>query len=691
MRNGKETSFGMETQMNEKRRSMMKKQKIAIWVLAVVVLLLIVTLLIVNHVVAIYTLTDTWVKDGETYREKYTVKRSDGVYKMFSGDGELMQTTENGYTSGNVRYEVYVAKSSGNQYLVNTSTGEYSAYAIVDYDASAGELLSGGNTNKRILLFPRIPQDNVFSIEVTNENGSYRFERTNVKATNATYTTQVALKQTENSLAEYDAALFASLCVSCGYPLSVQKLDLGSAEAPKLSDGSINLKAYGLDTPSAEFTITEAVFAANGSASASDTKYTVRIGNRTLSGNGYYAMLEGRNFVYILSSTLETTVLQPVESLVTPQVIYPMTDTTYPMVFEFELGKAVGNFDKENPDLNLITAFDYVDYDQRESSYYSSKPYTSALSMMDGYPLNHDSIAAALERLHSMQFVGCKKVAPSDEDLKAYHLDENIFYISYLFDPKIASTGSPKENWIENVLLISQKTDAGTHYVYSYLYDMITEVDQTYLPFLEWRQSKWYDEEFFQENLAYIKELKLESYTAEGETEKSYFFTLDNSATDQSEMVGVDNMKIYLGEGNEKKRIDYRLGSENALDNFKRFYVYLISYGIEGDVDENALGMSVKDYIATHPCTGSFTYRLEDTASILNKYYKENHKENNRCAYEIKFYRYSERKMLITIKDLLNEDATEQGSFYVNAEYWNRLLTVAQDFLDQKEIPNLLS
>ena len=47
-------------------------------------------------------------------------------------------------------------------------------------------------------------------------------------------------------LAAYDPTLFASLCVSCGYSLTMQKLDFTDPETPRKADGSVDLNAYGL-------------------------------------------------------------------------------------------------------------------------------------------------------------------------------------------------------------------------------------------------------------------------------------------------------------------------------------------------------------------------------------------------------------------------------------------------------------
>ena len=564
-----------------RKNKAMWRQKVLAGVLMVVIVFLAVAVAIANRLVAVYHLTDVYYDENNVEQsERYTIKREDGVYKLFNRDGKLMETTENGYTSSSdgIRYEVYVAETSGNQYLINTSTGEYETYAIVDYDANIGESLGGTVVNKRVMMFPRIGQDNTYSIKVTNEHGSYEFYRENVEDPDepGKYTTQVHIRGTEASLATYDPTLFASLCVSTGYTLTMQKLDLTDPEAPRKPDGSINYASYGLEdvydaegnltyTP-AVYTIVKADFAANGSCSASDTSYTVKVGDAILSGAGYYVMLEGRDAVYIVSSDIANTVLQPVESLVTPAIIYPMTISTYVMVHDFRLGtvgsidwsaepeedEEEGSGDNESSETNgndadggkddivedietdveLIAAFDFIDLEQRENSIYSSVPYwlTEDISLMNGYQLNNDSVSTVLTTMYEMEFVGCRVLAPQAGDVSKgeindfieYNLSENVFLLTFKYDPMAADGGSPEDEWVENILIISQKTEQGTYYVYSLLYNMIVEVDQHFFPFLDWPQNRWYHQYFFQNNISYLQTI---SFTMGGQT---YSFTTDN-------------------------------------------------------------------------------------------------------------------------------------------------------------------
>ena len=74
-----------------KKSSMLRRQKIAIAVLSALVVVLVVALLIVNHVVAIYSLKDVYVKDGVTYSDQYYVKKKGGSYGLYDKKGNRME------------------------------------------------------------------------------------------------------------------------------------------------------------------------------------------------------------------------------------------------------------------------------------------------------------------------------------------------------------------------------------------------------------------------------------------------------------------------------------------------------------------------------------------------------------------------------------------------------------------------
>ena len=151
---------------SDKKRSMLKRQKTAIVVLAAVAVALIITFIIVAQLIAIYSFVDTYTVDGVEHSDKYYVKRLDGVYKLFDADGNLMDT--NGQSDN-----VFIARGSGNQYKIDPKTGEHTLRAVVD--AEDGEYGSGSI----LLMFPQVRSEYLYSIEMKNEQGGdYTIYRT---------------------------------------------------------------------------------------------------------------------------------------------------------------------------------------------------------------------------------------------------------------------------------------------------------------------------------------------------------------------------------------------------------------------------------------------------------------------------------------------------------------------------------
>lgn len=590
-----------EKAKGKKKSSMLKKQKIAIAVLSVLTVVLIAALLIASHVVTIYSLTDTYYVDGVEYTEKYVIKKKDGVYGLYDKDGNAMEKNEDGY---------FIA-TSGNQYSIDAESGDWELYAVVDYDSAGGELLGFSD---RIMMFPQITQKNTYSIEVKNEYGTYRFYR-DAKG-------EVHIEGTEDTLITYDQTLFASLCVSCGYTITMQKLDLSpDYVAPRLPDGSVDYSAYGLaDEYDAEgnlvyspatYTVTKAIYANDGTCTPDEnTKYTVKVGDVILSGGGYYVQLEGREAVYIVSTEISKTVLQPVEALVTPTVVYPMSISTYTMIQNFALGKInvdeimqSSKEDLEDVEIEPIVAFSYLDLENRTNTIYTSKPYLCGIELMDGYEINDDNASTVMSLFYEMQYIGCKKIGIKKDVLKEYGLDGDVYYLTFaspVLDEKNSITG-----YIDNTLLISEKTENGTYYIASMLYDMIVEVDQYYLSFLEWEESDWYDQYFFQNNVAHISKLNIKV------GEKLFNFLMDNSASymfyekSEGKMSLIDLSKgsisknsdgtvIYTDESGVKHNVkafdisrgEYLIKIVDAVENktsYEEFYKYLITIDKDGN------------------------------------------------------------------------------------------------------------
>lgn len=590
-----------------KKHSMLRKQKIAVAVLSALTLFLIVTLLVVNHVVAIYPLQDVYVKDGVEHSDQYYVKKKNGSYGLYDKKGNRMEVNSDGY---------FIAANSGNQYQIDAESGEWSLYAVVDY--GEGELLGFSD---RIMMFPQITQTNTYSISVTGTDGAekYKFYRDEAG--------KVWIEGFENSMVSYDQTLFASLCVSCGYTLTMQKLDLSpDYVAPRLPDGSIDYWAYGLAdiydengtlvyTP-VTYTIVQATYASDGSCKASDVQYTVKVGDPILSGGGYYVQLVGRDAVYIVSSAIQETVLQEVEAMVTPMVVYPMKTATYLMVQDFWLAKYNGNFandfveklkslhnlkeeereaalksfmDEFESSTDEIVAFTYQDLESRNNSLVTTRPYITYTELMKGYEINDDNASAVLGMFYNMEFIACRELGLDDVDWAKYGFDKDVHII--FFDTPLSDESNNIYGYMSNPMFVSPKTENGTYYIASMWCDMIVEVDQYYMSFLEWEHSDWYEQYFFQHNITYATDFKVQIGN------KTYTFKLDNTYTfAYYEKADGTMSRVDLTRG---KLVEGENGTTLYVDETGRKYTVKIFNFREGDIQFKIVDKK----------TGNVTYR----------------------------------------------------------------------------------
>ena len=540
------------------KKSSLLTQTRAIIALVVAAVVLVGGLVLTNYIVQIYRYEDA---DGTVY----TIRKKGGSYGLYRKDGSPCDTNDEGY---------YLT-SFGTQLEVDAKSGEYEVYAVVDVEGT--EVL--GNA-RRVLAFKQLTYDKssttdysrvIRSIEVHNQQGVLDLYRPDGVDTN-----RFVIRGHEGTAISDE--LFAQLSSGCGYTISMQRLE----NPVRLADGSIKYAEYGLAKETRVKTDKDGkpVLDENGKevtyeytptwytvrtlqpdARTGVDSYTMTLGDATISGAGYYARYEGRDTVYILSATNLEVALQPIESLVTGRIVYPMTLNTYFNVRDFvlrtdihydrillhmaaELAGILDEIDLNKVDLNdlstltdaqraalrealdridkldekqftemydrglelysrKVTAFSYVDMEQRENSLYSSYPYRMATAYMAGYRPNADNISKMLQNLYSMSFDAVKVLGPTAEQLQEYGLSEPAFDISFVYtDADGVEHG--------NHVTFSAKTAEGKYYAFADDYDMIVEIDESMVPFLSWKDIDWYDRDYFQYNIAHIKEIRLD-------------------------------------------------------------------------------------------------------------------------------------------------------------------------------------
>ena len=696
------------------KKTSLGTQKKAVVALVVLTVLLAVAFGVVSVIVDIYKFEDF---DGV----EYTIKKKKGVYGLYNDKG-ICDVDKDGY---------YLT-TLGTQLSVDAETGEYSIYAVVDTEGT--EVVG---TNQRVLMFKQLTYDQsstndlsriIYRIDVHNQSGEYAVVRGESNR----------FEVEDHPTAVLVDELFAQLSVGCGYTISMQRLE----NPVRLSDGSIDYSEYGL-APEKRVEQDEEgqdKLDENGSPVTYDyvptwytvttmtgETYTVTLGDATVSGAGYYARYEGRDTVYILSSTnLDAGAMQPIESLITPMMVYPMTLNTYFQVSNFvyrsnidhfailrgmvletvgldistvtpdeegnyppEVQEKLAEYDKAVEDMTeeaynalydkhfaanskLITAFSFIDLADRETSLYSSLPYKMSSDYMAGYMPNSDNIGSVLQGLYSMTFDGVAVLGPDEDDLIEYGLDVPAHSFSFIYK-------NAEGQEFSNRFIVSDKTEEGKYYGYSDIYDMILIIDESQLAYLEWEEIDWYEREYFLFNIAHVQTIKLEGA---GITQP-IVFTLDNSKTDQSKGIASDKLEIYAN----GQLMDYKLmvtkpsgsvAEETSGYNFRRFFQALLTASMEGNAELTEEQMADFRDTPDGECLLKITIHADDgqgeTADLVYR-----------------FYRYTERKAYFTIEELGSAtDASMpqngQGRFYVLRSFCDKLVADAYRFMEGTEI-----
>ncbi len=538
------------------------RQKKTVIAIACAIVLLVAALVTVNHLVSIFEFTDT---DGT----RYTVKRESGAYALFDENGYMLDTViENG--------KEYFVTDLGT--LVSlAASGKASVYAAVDTDD--GESVSEYN---RLLIFPRVESAALKSLRVTNEHGSYTFERKNDKVVLSGFETVA-----------YDQNSYAYLASLCG---NMVVMDGGRFPAKTVE--KYGLAEYGLDKPKATFTLT----------STAGKVYTVNVGNPVVSGNGYYVQFAGRNTVYIVNSYYSM-LLEPIESYITPLLTYGVNTNNYPEVQNFRVYDY--SYDESGtPTASLVTALTFWPYEERENTEYQTQSYKMIDEELLAYVPESTAVTSTMERLATLENAAVVKLGVTDKALADRGLDKPTKLLSYDF----TATENGKTYHLRNRFWFSSITERGTYYVYpeveisedgkTYLpllaLDFILELSPASLPFMGWDKIDWVEEYYFHINIMLMEQMEID--TPEGKI--TFDFT-----------VGKDDVERITASMNGETR------NVNVAQ-FKELYRHML-YGVL--FDEAGRSREELDALAQKPDKWQLSFRVktkstDKTSGIDNTY-----------------------------------------------------------------------
>lgn len=450
--------------------------------------------------------------------------------------------------------------------------------------------------NNLILIFPQVTRDKVSSIEVHNEYGEYTFVNKN---------NSFVIKGHEDIPVINEG--FSALVVAAGYSLASDRVTTEATEA--------DLERFGLDEPSAYWILTD----------TSGNEYKVYVGDALVSDSGYYAMLEGReNCVYVISATVQNSVLKPLESYVNPVLCVGLNESNYYLADNFTVMHGDKTFvlvkhkDKDefvNPDAVAETKLAYPSGYKTDDTFYMS---------------------AVLSKFVGMTGESTVYVGDDEDKLAEFGLDAPYYSIYFTF-----KSGS---NNLEYYFFVSEKQDDGYYYAVSNLYgfEVVVRCTADTFGWLEYGLVEWVDDFPIALNITHVGSISVD--TAAG----LKTFELKHGVTDKEtvtlEVFGDDG--FYL--------------SDSEVYNFRELYKDFLSVQIMGKLDFTP--EEIEDLMADEDA-----YMTTITFNMLNG-----------NVNEYKFYRYS------TGRAVLSANGSED--FYVYDDWLLKIESDVDKLLRHLEI-----
>ncbi len=533
-------------------KTLMKRRTIAIIVSALLVLILAVSLPFV-----LKFSSTTLVEEGN---DKYYIMKKDGVYAMYDANETILPKDE--------QYGYYVTLK-GTLYKVNSETGEYEIFAIVDTQDSEVQ-----EYKTRLLLFPRVEKANILSIDVHNSSGNdYTFCRYNSETGQVDKDGDFIIKGA--ALTAYDQEMFGLLYFTAGYTLSTMKI------RDPIVDENGEFSEYGLvpetrlDEEGNEYLYEPAYYVLTD---VNGVQHKVIVGDLLVNEAGYYVQyvdMSGgvetkRHAVYVLDTDIGATVLAPIETYVTPMLTEPMSSSTYTDVEDFTISVRKENASPSDSNIyDQTVCFSFIDMALRENTMASYFPYEMKADLGGYYP-SSDNINLCLEKMYQPTFGKVIRLTPSPEEMVEYgfyaikepsdgegeaeYVPFSPYTIAFKYDSPDADDPSITYNYSHIILISDKDVDTtGNYYThtsltvtvyqeqsngsqkkinsYFYSYDMIVEVSKNTFDFLTWDSSEWISTNVFQDNISYLDKITLES------PDYNVTFDLDNSLSDLSEEV----------------------------------------------------------------------------------------------------------------------------------------------------------
>ena len=430
----------------------------------------------------------------------------------------------------------------------------------------APELLPGEEAGvaNRFYMYSHLDREDMKSIEVENSYGSFRMLPDGNGSFYVDGYRGISL----------DPTAVSSLVTTCGSTLTKARVTKDASDE--------KLEEYGLKEPQAYWIVTD----------KDEKQYKVYVGRALLTGGGYYCRFAGRNSVYVLDTTLGNTVLQPVESFVTPYIIFGLSKNDYFTADDF----TVMNKNEKVISVGKIPKEDQVNPNALAES---------VVKYPAPYVPDTETYYGILQGFTSFTGDSTYKLGTTEEDLKECGLDDPDFAVSFEYG------GS-------HYYFLLKDDGEGEYFVVSGIYpDIITKIAKRNVPYLQYDLLKWLYPYVFRRDIKTISTIAIKTAS---HNEKFYISHFDEGDYGESIQVRSDN--------------GLQLMTEDETYQFRQLYGELLNIAIKDYLpDEASEGVPMDEFVKDPE---NLTMRVEfETLS------------GEKLVYE--YYRYSTRRCAISV------------------------------------------
>lgn len=262
---------------------------------------------------------------------------------------------------------------------------------------------------------------------------------------------------------EEDEMLMPLLRVNATHLLALRFIDNAELD---------NLEQYGInkEDPAVWFKVTY---------NKGQGSYKILVGDKTPDEDGYYAMLEGRDAVYVIDTGIESCILQPKIAYVTPKFVDTVESNYLYTLKDFVLNKNGEHF------LTIEKSVGDVTYGNNSSHRLTYPAYNYATNMA-----NFEAVLTALSELK-----GASTLYYGDSIT-----DELLCELGF-FDAEGNDTADFSLKYaypaFSEYLYIMKDVETGDYMVYSLKENIIVSVPYSAMAFLEWEMLQWVSAEIY--------------------------------------------------------------------------------------------------------------------------------------------------------------------------------------------------